>query len=533
VTTDKPAARVFILVAAAIFCSISIKSQLNVYDEGLILTGASRVVAGDVPYRDFWTIYSPGQFWLLATLFRLFGQSVMTARLYDTAVRVALVWAIYAVTLRATASITAALLVGTILSFWLGTIGCYGYPVFPALLAATLGVLLLLEFLRSSGLSMLLWCGVALGVTVLFRVDFGVYTGIALVGTLFFERMTAPSRGGILPTASEAALLLGAASVVTAPALLYLLDAHALGAAWRDLIVFTLTVFPRFRRLPPPSPLSLLHPLSPSLHRWVDWFWFYPPIAVLAAAAFFSARAVWRRETTSTQVQASSIAATATSLLGILLLNQAAISFSEDHALPSVILALPAAAYLVCYPLATIWERRITKLGSGVALTIMSSWLLFHGAKTMKVTPPWGCYSYLERANCVALAPVQEAAIEYVQAVTDRFEPIFVGNSRHDLIYISDPSFYFLADRPVPTPYEELHPGQATTAAVQREIIGDLTSKSVRWLVIADLPEEARAGSGVYLLDDFIRREYEPVAQFGLYEVERRRDAFAYPPLGR
>ena len=49
-------------------------------DEGIVLQGATRVLDGQVPYRDFFSFYTPGSFYLLAGLFTIFGNSFMVAR---------------------------------------------------------------------------------------------------------------------------------------------------------------------------------------------------------------------------------------------------------------------------------------------------------------------------------------------------------------------------------------------------------------------------------------------------------------------
>lgn len=50
-------------------------------DEGIVLQGAERVLAGQIPYRDFFSFYTPGSFYLVAALFRFFGDSFLVARL--------------------------------------------------------------------------------------------------------------------------------------------------------------------------------------------------------------------------------------------------------------------------------------------------------------------------------------------------------------------------------------------------------------------------------------------------------------------
>ena len=64
-------------------------------DEGLTLESAQRVLEGERPYADFFGHASPGSYWLQAAIFRLFGVSIVAARLgvlADVAVLVALLY---------------------------------------------------------------------------------------------------------------------------------------------------------------------------------------------------------------------------------------------------------------------------------------------------------------------------------------------------------------------------------------------------------------------------------------------------------
>ena len=49
-------------------------------DEGIVLQGAQRILAGQVPYRDFFSFYTPGSYYALALLFKIFGSSLPVAR---------------------------------------------------------------------------------------------------------------------------------------------------------------------------------------------------------------------------------------------------------------------------------------------------------------------------------------------------------------------------------------------------------------------------------------------------------------------
>ena len=49
-------------------------------DEGIILQGAQRILTGQVLYRDFFSFYTPGSYYALALIFRIFGSSLAVAR---------------------------------------------------------------------------------------------------------------------------------------------------------------------------------------------------------------------------------------------------------------------------------------------------------------------------------------------------------------------------------------------------------------------------------------------------------------------
>jgi Dolichyl-phosphate-mannose-protein mannosyltransferase len=48
-------------------------------DEGIILQGAQRILDGQVLYRDFFSFFTPGSYYLLALEFRIFGDSYLVA----------------------------------------------------------------------------------------------------------------------------------------------------------------------------------------------------------------------------------------------------------------------------------------------------------------------------------------------------------------------------------------------------------------------------------------------------------------------
>src|SRR6266536_3575501 len=87
------------LFSAAYLCLFLRYSSLEP-DEGIILMGAERVLHGQVPYRDFFSFYTPGSFYLLAFWFKLFGDSFLAARASLTVVAALCTVLLYLLSLR-------------------------------------------------------------------------------------------------------------------------------------------------------------------------------------------------------------------------------------------------------------------------------------------------------------------------------------------------------------------------------------------------------------------------------------------------
>lgn len=107
-------------------------------------------------------------------------------------------------------------------------------------------------------------------------------------------------------------------------------------------------------------------------------------------------------------------------------------------------------------------------------------------------------------------------------------EAVFVASATHDRIFVNDVSLYFLAERPIPTRYHELHPGVATTRPVQQEIINELQTNEVKWLFVVDWPNpnepnDSAKSSGITDLDEYIHKNYQAQEQFGIYQLWQKK----------
>src|SRR5215475_13389518 len=164
-----------VFLSAFLVLFLGMNRYPNVYDESLILTGAMRVAAGEVPHRDFYANYGPAQFYLLAGLFRLFGESVLVGRLFDLTMKAMLVTLIYRVM---SAYGRRSVAVGTcaVAVLWLQGVSVLTVtPVIPVSLLCLAGSLVLLPLFEGpSAARPMFVAGIIAGVATLFRYDVGV-----------------------------------------------------------------------------------------------------------------------------------------------------------------------------------------------------------------------------------------------------------------------------------------------------------------------------------------------------------------------
>ena len=200
-------------------------------DEGIVLEGAQRILRGELPYRDFFSFYTPGSYYLQALFFKILGDSLPASRLALAACGAVVSLLTYLIALRFAKrriALSVALLVTlTTLPFrflvlhnWYST------------LWACLALYCAIRLLESAGLGWSLGVGTFAACTVLFEQSkgAGLCLGLGLgLGAIFVIQ---------LPRARFSrdhwdALLLGFAWPI-AVTLAYFASQHALGIAISD-----------------------------------------------------------------------------------------------------------------------------------------------------------------------------------------------------------------------------------------------------------------------------------------------------------
>src|SRR5215472_7264315 len=159
-----------VLVFAVSFLGLALTMQpeVNSYDEGMIITGAMRVAGGAVPHRDFYTEYGPGQFYVLAGLFDLFGQTVLVERLYDLVVKAGIISFVFLLASDLMRPPYAALAAAFCI-FWAAVAQSPVYPIWPSLLLILASVWIVLPVFYGSYSAVRLFnAGLCAGGVVLF-----------------------------------------------------------------------------------------------------------------------------------------------------------------------------------------------------------------------------------------------------------------------------------------------------------------------------------------------------------------------------
>jgi len=529
-----------LLLVAGFFFLIS-NSPLNIYDEGLALYAAERIVRGDLPYLDFQLHYTPGQFYVVAALFQAFGHSLFVERMWDAAVRALIVVAGFALarTLMPAGRAAAAAL---FIMLRLGAAGFHGLAMLPGLAFGLLsGACLLASFPRCRR-GWLISAGLLAGIAVLFRQDIGGFAVIIGLGILAAWRWLSsharrdaapgPTSGGFAPYA------FGLAAAIGPPALFFLWRVGPAGL-WQELVVYPRSVLIAGFSLPCPDPIPDFRVLFSVAgwrwghveRAWGQWTEFFVPLLVYVWTAAHIVRLLWR-DSPRAALRRETWALILLTAMGLALFGYAFYRFDPIHAVAPFV----PTAVLVTWGL---WlapaPRRVTLRALGAGLAVLALGFLWVGVPlsrwmmgTLTFRPPV-CAAPLARAGCIELEEYQRSALEFVRRLTAPGEPLFVGVSRHHPIPQSDTSFYFLADHPPATRFNELLAGAATPVAIQEEMIARLKRPELRHIVLyagyddPKRPEASGEGSGAPLFDAFVREAFREVGRFGPYSILEKR----------
>jgi len=546
-------------VVVLLLQALSMDYTLNNYDEGLILYGAVRVLHGALPYRDFWTMYGPGQFYAYAWLFKLFGVYAIWGRLFYMFVNVLTLGSVfYLASILTQHRRTAAFATFAVLVVLAGVNDtAYSFPVYPALSLVMLATVWMVFRWHRERRTWLGAAGAAVGLAALFRHDIAFYAAIALLASdgWFHISSAWPSlRRWLQALLFDAAWFSTGILVIALPVTLLLVARVPMHDLSYSLFYAPARIYPKVRALPFPDPVMPLVRLVLRLssHRHTDGGTglsytaaIYTPLAAVIAATICLAPSRQRKGLTCWE-QATYLAVL---LLAALMFLKGVVRVSTIHIFQS---AVPAVLLLFCLAARRkLWGKQ-GQVALAVAVCLMTVGLVFplrvliyRSKATVNMIlhplvpdsfralchPPAG----LERATCLYVTPDDEHTALYLEQHTAPNQTIFYGAGRHDKLFANKVDLYFISEREAATKWYELPPGVETTAPIQDEMIDQLNANHAIY-VIRDTffddvnePNDSRLSSGVFDLDRYIDANYRIEARFGTASILRRTTPFQSP----
>ena len=441
----------------------------NLLDEGSTAAQALRILNGDVIYRDFFTVVTPGSYYTVASLFQIFGEQLMVLR-----------WAAL-VTGLAIALVTLA--IGRQIAWWpfaaaaaLMTI-VWGWflitPNFYSLQAALFALIALFLHLRDVVEPRTRWvvlAGVLTGLTALVKQNVGAYVAVGLLLSMWASRAFEPAlhcRGRL----RRSALFAAGIAIPVVPTLFYLVVSGAGPYLYESWVYYPLMKYPDRFALPFPafypllpehSVMTLRDALPALLFRaipepavfdlWVKFVLYLPVLVypMIVARLVWLAYQVHRRGRTGLAREGRALLAIA--IAGALLLLQTWPRADLTHLLFGIQPTFVLFAYLTY----CAWRAMCLVPGPRVAVSavmllvtlVPHALLLWNGYRRTD----WEYANYVaplrsDRARGIRAVPIEaqriDAVTRYVAEHTSPDESIFVVPWAA--------GFYFLTDRANPT----------------------------------------------------------------------------------
>jgi hypothetical protein len=429
-----------VLAAALQYWLWYFRRSTNLLDEGSTAAQALRILNGELIYRDFFTVVTPGSYYTVAWLFQIFGERLMVLRwtALVTGLLIVLVTLLVARRVMAWPFAAGAALMTTVWGWFLITPNLYSLQ---AALLALIALGCYLRYVDLAGTHWIVMAGVVTGLTALVKQNVGAYAAVALIATIWMSRLfdtDARWRDRWRATA----FFTGGIGISMLPALFLLILAGAGPYLYESWVFYPLAQYPERFALPYPSFFQPL-PEHGIFERWVRFVIFLPVIVYpLTAIAMLRAR------------QRHALLAIA--LMGVLLLLQSWPRADVAHILFGLQPTFILFGYLLYRSAAAVSGNAPAtavgySVGRGIAAAVMLVPIALVLWKGYQRTD-WEYANYVahvrsDRGAGVTTLPIEANRIDFVTRYiiehTDPGDPVFVVPWAT--------GFYFLTDRVNPT----------------------------------------------------------------------------------
>ncbi|OGW75395.1 MAG: hypothetical protein A2Z72_03010 [Omnitrophica bacterium RBG_13_46_9] len=496
-------------------------------DEGIIAVAAQRLLAGELPYRDFFILmYPPGQIYVLALLFKIFSFSLIAGRVYTVFVSVGISMLAFYMALLLTGRL------GVSVFSWLVVLvslvprlGAIPAPIWPGVLLSLLAIYVYMRYLAGLSYSHVAVVGFVSGTAILFRHDIGIFAAFSVFSSIFvglFYNKRA---------ARDMVFFITGVSIVILPCVVYFVMKSASGDMIDALIYFPF-IHLKTAGLPFPKPCLDLNMIFHGSLQFININQYYIPILVYVFIFAYLLKAFVRRRLSDS----GNMMVLPILLFGVLSFNQARIRTDPAHLLtvmqPAVILFGFIMHKALCGKSRRPAEAASVYIFSAVLLLLFALLSIKNIDKYFKNNFRKVWKKDIVKADFRAgsiYVPKEEigdvmSTLDFINTHTNPGERIYIGNVAHwKDDFGGSTILYFLADRLPSTKYYEFVPGVMTNPDVQREIKDSLVDKGVNLLVLQDIDlgglRREDAPEDKLILDDFIQENFERVKKFGKYNI--------------
>lgn len=518
--------RKHILLTITIVSAVVILTSMNKYwapyDEGIVTVAAERVLNGEVPYRDFFIImYPPGQVYVLALLYKIFGIGVAIGRFYTVFVQIIIALSVFMFTRTLTGKTNISLCA------WLFTLTCLGprmgtipAPIWPGMAFAVLALYTFAKYVKSDHFRYIAYAGILTGITSVFRHEIGIAVFISiLIGWFLFNR-----KAGALFVFVVSSFILPAAF------LSYFAYKTALPDLFDSLIMFPF-IHEKTGGLTFPNPCFNLNMIFHKSLFFIKVNQYYIPLLIYGFVLLYLLVGFFRKRKLNKEM----VIVSTLLIFGLLIFNQVRVRTDPAHLLTGIYPAVILFAFM--FNKSLLQDTHSVLKYSYLTYVYIICFLFFllavkNGDKYFKNVfkkPYTGKVVLTEFARGTLYIPRDERddvvdVVSFIKSNTGSWDKIFIGNSAHWVdTFGGEMLLYTLSERLPSTKYYEIAPGILTQTKVQKEITQSLSEKIVRLIVLKDInlsdniqrPQDADR----QILDNYINKHYKHSKKFGMYNI--------------